>query len=173
MPANCSGAGRSGDELRRARRQQVRPGFAKAKFGLDLRQDRRGSSTGGRVPGEPMHRDLVPGAVAASRQQRGLASPSRRMQPGVGWRDPFPLLSGGERLSGGMVPLAATTHGRRPSRGESQRGAANPCRAKQHTWVLAGVRRGQRGCSPSRSRPGMRRAEEHALLPLRERPHEV
>lgn len=43
-------------------------GVPRAQFGLDLRQ-------GGRVPGEPVHRDLAPGVVAASRPRRALPSP--------------------------------------------------------------------------------------------------
>lgn len=92
VPASRSGAGRSAEQLRRARRQQVRPAFARAKFGLDLRRDGAGRSTCGRAPGEPPHRALVPGAAAAARQQRGLPSPSRGPHRGVGWGDPFPLL---------------------------------------------------------------------------------
>lgn len=128
MPASRSGAGRSAEQLRRARRQQVRPAFARAKFGLDPRRDGPGRLTCGRAPGEPTHRALVPGAAAAARQQRGLPSPSRGPHPGAGRRDPFPLLL--PRLSGGMVPPAAATRGRRSSRGESRPEAVNPRRAK-------------------------------------------
>lgn len=62
-----------------------------------------------------MHRD--PGAVVVPRHQLELALPLRRSKVHRP-RDPHPL----PRLSGWMVPLAATTHGRRLSRTGSQWG---------------------------------------------------
>lgn len=112
MPVNYSGVGRSGEELRRARRQQVRPGFAGGKLGLDLRQNGRGR---GRAPGEPTRRDLASGAVAASRQQQGLARPVG-CTGGSGGGTPSSPFSPLPRLSGESVPLAATIHAAAPIR---------------------------------------------------------